>query len=157
VPPPGCIWSTAWPSHGGGLRPSDCRHRTCGVTQQCAGRHAPCLRACYSSRPPVTTCPRERELGLGSRFRLSFSYDVFLVDGILGVGEDALRQKNRSKIEELIARHRTMLLAGHGMAAVRDDSALDLRQEQGRVASRSDPASVGETDLQHKERKHRGT
>ena len=79
----------------------------------------------------------------GMRARLGFSCalysaaEVLLIDEVLGVGDQDFRAKSNAAIQELIRSNRTVLLASHNLATIRElcDRAVWIDNGRVRVAA----------------------
>ena len=84
----------------------------------------------------------------GMRARLGFSAalfsaaEVLLIDEVLGVGDQDFRAKSTAAIKELIRSNRTVILASHNLATIRELCNRVIWIESGRVRAASTTADV---------------
>lgn len=89
-----------------------------------------------------------RTYSTGMRARLAFaiatsiSPDILLIDEVLGVGDEAFREKSVARIKELINSDRTVVLISHNMATIREMCHEVLWLEKGEVQAFGEPEVV---------------
>ncbi|MHB8856328.1 MAG: ABC transporter ATP-binding protein [Bellilinea sp.] len=78
-----------------------------------------------------------RTYSTGMRARLAFSIasniqpDILLIDEMLGVGDEAFKEKSGAKIKEMITSSRTVILISHNMATIKEMCNQALWLEKG--------------------------
>ena len=89
-----------------------------------------------------------RTYSSGMRARLGFSVasvvqpEILLLDEVLGVGDAAFRQKSQVLMQEMLSQARTIVVATHDPAFVRQSCHHVLWLEKGRVAAFGAPTEV---------------
>lgn len=84
----------------------------------------------------------------GMRARLGFAVasvmdsDILLIDEILGVGDQAFREKSQTAILEMIRSGRTVVLASHSMSTIKELASRVLWLDRGRVAGLGSPDEI---------------
>lgn len=85
----------------------------------------------------------------GMHSKLAFSItaimetDIMLVDEVLSVGDERFQKKSRAKMEELIGdKNRTVIIASHNTALLRDMCDEVLWLHEGRVREQGEPGAV---------------
>lgn len=89
-----------------------------------------------------------RTYSTGMRARLAFSIasniqpDILLIDEMLGVGDEAFKEKSSARIKEMINSDRTVVLISHNMATIKEMCHEVLWLEKGEVHAFGEPALV---------------
>jgi ABC-type polysaccharide/polyol phosphate transport system ATPase subunit len=89
-----------------------------------------------------------RKYSAGMRTRLAFAVashlepDVLLLDEILGVGDEAFREKSSKKMRSLIEGAKAIVVVTHNMGFVKQMCTKALWLEDGRVAGYGEPAEI---------------
>jgi lipopolysaccharide transport system ATP-binding protein len=94
-----------------------------------------------------------RVYSAGMRARLGFAIamfcdpDVFLLDEVLAVGDRDFKARSEAKMREMIAGHRTVLMASHQVETVVELAHRLVRLEEGRVVEVGEPDAVARSYL----------
>jgi ABC-type polysaccharide/polyol phosphate transport system ATPase subunit len=82
--------------------------------------------------------------------------DVMVVDEVMGAGDEEFRERSQAKIKELIGAGRTVLIASHVLATLKELCHRLVRLEEGRLVDEGDPESVSERylDALHRANRH---
>lgn len=89
-----------------------------------------------------------RTYSTGMRSRLAFAIasniqpDILLIDEMLGVGDEAFKEKSTARIKELIVSERTVVLISHNMQTIKEMCQEVLWLEKGEVQGYGDPESL---------------
>jgi len=95
-----------------------------------------------------------RTYSTGMRARLAFSIasniqpDILLIDEMLGVGDEAFKEKSTARICELINSSRTVILVSHNMVTIRELCNQVLWLEKGETQAFGDAEQVVNQYLQ---------
>jgi homopolymeric O-antigen transport system ATP-binding protein len=96
-----------------------------------------------------------RTYSSGMRARLGFSIataidpDILLLDEVLGTGDQAFREKSRTRVEELVRAAKAIVLVTHDMSWVTEFCNRALLLERGRIVAEGDPAEVVAIHREH--------
>jgi len=89
-----------------------------------------------------------RTYSTGMRSRLAFAIasniqpDILLIDEMLGVGDEAFREKSTARIKDMILSDRTVVLISHNMATIKELCQEVLWLEKGKTCAYGDPFSI---------------
>jgi ABC-type polysaccharide/polyol phosphate transport system ATPase subunit len=102
----------------------------------------------------------------GMRARLGFSIataidpDILLLDEVLGTGDQAFREKSRTRVLELVKAAKAIVLVTHDMTWVTEFCNRAILLERGRIVAEGDPEEVvtihREHSLERKTRREQG-
>jgi teichoic acid transport system ATP-binding protein len=89
-----------------------------------------------------------RKYSSGMRSRLAFSIaahiepDVLMLDEVLGVGDEAFREKSKKKMKDLVARAKAIVVVSHSMTFIREMCTTVVWLEDGRLVDQGSPADI---------------
>ena len=91
---------------------------------------------------PVRTYSAGMQLRLGFAIAAHLDYEVFLIDEVLAVGDQYFQRKCIRKIEEFLARGKTLVLVSHDLHSVRSLCSEVMWLHAGRVVHRGPTQEV---------------
>jgi ABC-type polysaccharide/polyol phosphate transport system ATPase subunit len=97
---------------------------------------------------PVQTLSSGMIARLGFAIATDTSPDILILDEVLAVGDEAFRNKSRSRIENLWREHVTVLVVSHELNFIREACANAIWMEEGRIIMAGPAPAVVEQYLE---------
>jgi ABC-type polysaccharide/polyol phosphate transport system ATPase subunit len=98
---------------------------------------------------PLKTYSSGMRARLGFAIATSVDPDVLLLDEVLATGDQAFRQKSKTRVLELVAEAKAIVLVTHDMSWVTEYCNRAMLIEDGHVVAEGEPADVVEIHNEH--------